>query len=332
MSIETNTNAVLDNNFGVQYDPSIPFPRVQFVEDNLGFVTKDLAYDADRQTWLNPEEANASEDNRVLWCTSLAAISRGKTISNNPTARYNLLRKEAAPFPTWFGNKQTPSRPLEFIPVVLTVRDRTEHGIKMSTYYEIDLKTTKKTMDRSEFFNRLLRFSYCETIDSNLFLVYTNMRAVLNAGIPYEEVPYNTPEECKGFKAVMVTCPMFVFNHLITHTAFSKESRSERVTDVSQIKYWRPNEISEERFKSMLELESQKDIWESLKAEGYKKEIYQRALLEWRYKSFVMVAWSNEYTWQHLFLERSAIEEVYKNWTQEETKKVVKTIKSVIEG
>lgn len=325
-------NVTIDNSFGVTLDPTKPIPNIHLVEDNLGFVIDQLAYDENEQRWIDASEANSSEDYRVLWCTSLAAISRGKTISKNPTARYNLLKKEAAPIPSRFQDRQTPSRPLEFIPVVLKVRSGLVNGTSSFNVYSIYLKNTIKVLDREDFFNYLLRFSYTVNVDADTIMIYTNMRAVLNAGIPYEEVPYNTKEECQGFKGVMITCPMFVFNHLITHTAFSKESRSERVTDVSDIKYWRPAGITEERLKSMLELESQKDIWESLKAEGFKKEIYQRALLEWRYKSFVMVAWSNEYTWEHLFLERSANEEIYTNWTQEETKKVVKTIKEVIGG
>ena len=66
---------------------------------------------------------------------------------------------------------------------------------------------------------------------------------------------------------------------------------------------------------------------ELLRTLGYKKEIYQRAMLELRYKEWVMVGWANDSNcWEHLFLERSAREDIYKNWTQNETKAVVKAI------
>lgn len=60
--------------------------------------------------FLDPTYSNASEQNRVEWTTQLAAISRGKDKSANPSKRYMALQKEAE------GNK--PSRPFEFLPVV----------------------------------------------------------------------------------------------------------------------------------------------------------------------------------------------------------------------
>ena len=68
-----------------------------------------------------------------------------------------------------------------------------------------------------------------------------------------------------------------------------------------------------------------------LRTLGYQKEIYQRAMLELRYKEWVMVGtMEDSSTWEHLFLERNATD-AYKNWTQEETRLVVKTIKEAFE-
>lgn len=78
---------------------------------------------------------------------------------------------------------------------------------------------------------------------------------------------------------------------------------------------------------------SQHDIMQFLKLIGYPKEIYQRAMLEFRYKTMEMVGWYNDpKTWKHLFLERMAEPDLWKNWTQEQTKIAVTAIKEVVEA
>lgn len=298
------------------------------IESGLGNVTDEI-YLKEDGTIIPPSYCNASEDDRVLWCTNLAAISRGKTASANPQARFNLLLKEAAPLENDLTNKGTPSRPIEFIGVVLRAYVK-GNRVEIFTEHQSGFEN-RHVFSFEDFCNRLARFSYVKR-DGEYLTIYTNMRAILNAGIPYTEVPYNDPNDCKSFKAVRVTCPMFVFNHLITHTAISKESRSERVTDIGQIEYWTPEDILPDVFMDLYQNKSQVEVWNYLRDKGYPKEIYQRALLEWRFKTFVMVAWDHEFSWQHLFLERSVREDRYTNWTQEETKKVVKAIKTVIDS
>lgn len=301
------------------------------IENNLGTVTNELYVDEVTNEIYPASYCNANEDHRVLWCTNLASISRGKFISANPQARFNLLKKEAAPLENDNSNTKTPSRPLEFIGVVLTGILKNPREIDILTQHVTGFNN-RHNFTLVDFINKIGRFSYMEYVERDVVKIYTNMRAVLNAGIPYNEVPYNTPEECKSFKAVRVTCPMFVFNHLVTHTALSKEARSERVVDIGQIDYWYPQNILPDEFMNLFQNKSQVEVWNYLQEKGYSKEIYQRAILEWRFKTFVLCAWDNEYTWQHLFLERGAREDRYTNWTQEETKKVVKAIKKVIES
>jgi hypothetical protein len=74
--------------------------------------------------FLDAREANKSEQNRIEWTTQLAAISRGKDKSANPTKRYASLMKEAEG-----GN---PSRPFEFLPVVFS-KNKNEDSLKIVT-------------------------------------------------------------------------------------------------------------------------------------------------------------------------------------------------------
>lgn len=303
---------------------------------NICYVTDEFKYSEGDEPLIS-SMANTCEDNRVLWCTTLAAVSRGLQYSNNPNVRYKALLKEAAPFVA--GGNGTPSRPLEFVPVVLNCVWRHDIG-KVGIKLNKDLVTY---LNLEDFINRICKFGFIENnpnID-NTFIVRTNMRAVINAGIEYNMIPYNTEEELATFKAVRVRAPMFVFNHLVTHTMLSKEARSERVVDFINPRvpneypepfnsvFWKPEAVTDDMFNRYLTQYSFTQTIEELKELGLKKEIYQRAILEWRYKDFVMVGWYNDITWGHLFKERGADAD-YSNWTQEETKETVKTIKEVI--
>lgn len=168
------------------------------------------------------------------------------------------------------------------------------------------------------------------------------------------------------FKAIRVKSPMFVWSQLMTHTSLSKESQSDRVT--KQLDYWLPSDIFDriEEFdyskedeyinriitdikiklvdvkdynkdkKHMLlfmfnNIYSQNTVQDILRVLGYKREIYSRAPYYFKYKELIMTGWLNdEKTWLHLFRERNASQDEWKNWTQQETEKTVKAIKKVI--
>lgn len=180
-----------------------------------GYVTDDISY-------LNGEKIDASmanlyEEHRVKFVTDLAAVSRGNSESINPAKRYKSLLSEAA-----LG---TASRPLEFLPVVVPLSYFDNLG------YDIN-------------YNMVKRFSYTDEND----IVYTNMRCLLNAGIKYEDIPYNTQEECKDFKAIKAKIPMYIWSQVpMTHTMISKESQSDRVA--VQLDYWLPMDF-EKRLRS----------------------------------------------------------------------------------
>lgn len=314
-------------------------------KDGLSFLT-------DEVSTIPIDESNKSELNRMKFVTDLAAISRGKSESKNPAIRFKALLKEAA------GNgmvkKPAPSRPLEFCPV----------------YFKIDLmypalysSKNKKfyTFTKIENFYSLLQHSYL-VANGKYTDCYTNMRALLNAGVPYSKIPYNSKEELKYFKAFRAKVPMFVFNHFITHTMLSKEARSERVVSLKGLDYWLPSDLLEkvdillqkpinnaknittaiktiqinqkhDEIVAYLLTLSQNLVQDVFQHLGYKKEIYQRAMLEFRYKEVVFTGWSNDpKTFQHFMLEREAYPELHKSWVQKETKQFAEALSTFFKG
>ncbi len=315
--------------------------RVELFKDKIGFVS----------SVDNMDRANDDEANRIKYVTELAAISRGNHKSNNPATRYKQLLKEAAPVTKRTGDlsdSKSPSRPLEFLPVIVRVKFANVLLLS-STDLFVTICGIPFTL---EDFNNFLGGSMGYLRDDKL---YTNMRALLNAGIPYEEIPYsNSGDDYSSFKAVRLNTPMFVFNHLITHTALSKEARSERMVDISDVDYWLPVNFREKLYeavaggnkaveyllefnnrdllvKALLTDFSQVGIQNLFKGLGFNKEIYQRAMLEFRYKEFVIVGWDlDPKKFKHLIIERSAAPELYENWTQESTRETVAAIRTVL--
>lgn len=213
--------------------------RIDIFGDNISYVTDEVSV-------IKVEESNLNEENRIKFVTDLAAVSRGKDSSKNPEARYKSLLKEAAPVDHVIYNHLnhdleligSPSRPLEFLGVVLKYKFDS-HFI---TLYTIDDQIINDDNGAIIFtfsvFNNLLgRHSY---MDGGL--LYTNMRALINSGIPYESIPYNVPEELKDFKAIKANIPMFIWSQVPnTHTAISKEAQSDRVAENTN--YWLPEDL-----------------------------------------------------------------------------------------
>ena len=187
--------------------------------DKIGYVTDEIST-------VPTDLANYSEEHRIKFVTDLAAVSRGKDESNNPEGRYKQLLKEAAGNAT--PDNEEPmeghaSRVFEFLPVVLDyeIQEVTESvtspdgrsAIPVPKNYFViynennqELVKLEITVDTLTNLNNLFRFSY---LTNNK--IYTNMRAILNSKlIPYEDVPYNIPDDIKSFSVVKVKCPMFV--------------------------------------------------------------------------------------------------------------------------
>ena len=230
--------------------------------------------------------------------------------------------------------KLSPSRPLEFLPVVLGYNyDICGPGfINIVREDNTPLNENEGVFQLSitEFSNLLGRYSYLKD-----GLIYTNMRAVINAGIPYEDIPYNTPSLLKSFKALRAKIPMFVWGQVPnTHTAISKEAQSDRVSDSTD--YWLPNDFIykikkhireytsdnqqnninryiEELYSIITIAESdigngnprddiikylldinQASVTHIFKLLGYRKEIYSRAIYYFKYKECVMTGWATD--------------------------------------
>ncbi|EJF05952.1 Thymidylate synthase complementing protein [Thiovulum sp. ES] len=296
--------------------------KIELYQDGIGYVTDNTAYFKSGLEILS-KYANKSELHRIHYVTSLASVSRGKVSSSNPEKRYENLLIEASP--KIDSKNKSPSRPLEFLGVKL---DEHVHYSLQKTWAEI----LGVSMSRDDFFNKVLRYSYIE----NSYL-YTNMRTLLNSGIPYQVIPYNA--EVDGLISLRVKAPMFVFNHIVTHTRISKEARSERVVDISKIDYWLPEDLLEkseysarsELVEYLLEL-SHIEVQNYLKSLKYPKEIYQRAMLEFRYKEFILSGYIQDMdSFYNLMLEREAYPEIHKSWVQKETRQLATSIRKLIQ-
>ena len=271
-------------------------------------------------------EANLNEYNRAKFVTDCVAISRGQTESKNPEKRFKHLLTEAAP--NYCDNTCTgvAGKPLEFLPVVIDGNN-------------LRHKEVVNCILSQDSLLKIFKFSYIT--EKKPDTIYTNMRALLNAGIPYEMIPYNTAEELKDFKVVKVKAPYFTFAQIRTHGQLSQVAASGRV--IVEDELWLPVDI-EDRIKKgnykykINDLLNWKNVTagkyeEILKTLNYKKEIYQRYPNQALYKQWVMAGWlCNPLMWEHFLLERGAYPEKYKNWVQPTTQETAIAIKQVIKG
>lgn len=321
---------------------------------------------------LNYSEFNSSEDSRINVATSIAAISRGKDSANNPFKRFGRLLLEAAPNipleeilskPVKCENKA--GRPMEYVPVILNaVLSRKIVGDEYTTMYllsstDIEDFTEPIEVTLDTFMNDIMPFSYLEKN-----ILYTNLRALINAGILYEDIPYT---EVFNYRAVEVKAPYFVFAQIRTHSRLSQVAVSERV--VTENEYWLPEDIIS-RIKDKLDnsfidinnldcigcenckygkrllnsriLEDVVDIFLDLSPKkvrailkhlGYHKEIYDRWPNHLKYKTWIMGGYTNDpKAWGHFLLEREVFPDICNSWVQTETKITASAIGEVIMG
>jgi len=286
--------------------------------------------------------ANRSEEDRINWTTSLAAVSRGKDESSNPEKRYKSLMTEAE------GNR--PSRPFEFLPIVVNISNG---------------ETDDMGIEDDRDVISLIKFSSFPRED----IMCTNMRALINANAIYQNIPYN--DKIDGFAAFRIRAPMFVWAQVVTHTQLSTESQSDRVA--AENEYWLPEDIeerlsllydknsnnellekaerdgnnlandihsgkiptaSDEFIEYMIACASQHDVQLLLKLLGYKREIYSRAPYYFKIKEFVITGWViDDNAWPHFLRERNAYADDGgpKNWTQKETMDLAIMIRELLE-
>lgn len=254
--------------------------RIDIYGDNISYVT-------DEVSTVKACEANLNEENRIKFVTDLAAVSRGKNESKNPPARYKSLLKEAAPQlgkDGNYGEVGSPSRPIEFLPVVLRYFIAGNmYNICDTEYGKAEVGRVIAIMSPEQFNNSLGQHSYLENGK-----IYTNMRAVLNAGISYEKVPYNTEEDLSLFIALKAQIPFLVWAQVPnTHCGISKEAQSDRVAENNN--YWLPSDFREKvyAYKQKHAFEFKDSVaQELLEKDGkrllgtYPKSIYQKLVDE----------------------------------------------------
>lgn len=140
-------------------------------------------------------------------------------------------------------------------------------------------------------------------IDRHSFLIMkrtsiynnTNIRTLCKAGIKLEDIPFNTSKDVKNFKIIIGFLSHYCWMHLRTHRAFSFLIETGRKSVMSELYY------------------PTKD-----KHYANKKEIT-------RLRLGVFGGWANDpETWDNLIATRSSRD------TQEDTKEIVKQIKSLI--
>jgi len=313
-------------------------------------------------------EINTNKENRIKAVTAIAAISRGKDKSTNPEKRYQHLLKEAAPNINFYDLENasydklehTAGRPLEFCPVVFDV--------DTITSFKIDEEGNN--ISPIDFCNNISKFGYIETSDdksSDMGKLYINVRALINAGIKEEYIPYNKPEELKDYFIAEIKAPYFVFAQLRTHGLLSQVAVSERVAKSEDV--WLPEDIfdrlakddipvwdtiaklcasydkenltfhidlaikekSYERLIYMFKVLPIDAVQNILKDLGYKREIYQRWYNHMLYKTWIIGGYlNNPYQWGHFLLEREAYDNLLKSWVQPQTKEVAKAIRKLI--
>ncbi len=198
-----------------------------------------LGYVTDEVSTIDIFECNLNEENRIKWITDLAAVSRGKDESKNPEKRFKVLLKEAAPNSCDGDCKNgVPSRPFEFGLVVIGAKEHKDN----IEIINIETSENVATIDKEVYYNNLLPFSY-SVFENEHIRLYTNLRALVNAGIPYEKIPYNNPETIKAGKplAIKSYTPMFSWAQDKTHCLISSESASGRI--VPENDYWLPEDL-----------------------------------------------------------------------------------------
>jgi len=291
---------------------------VKTIEDKLGYSYENLASDYPKQE---------------LTATTVAAISRGKDKSNNPSARFKHLLKEAAGNYSFYElEKMTPDtellsvagRPLEYVPVIINI------GYKDNEFYFYTAHSVNK-VDYDKLHNDLVKFGHLEKEGEDngytKYKLYTNFRALYNfllkLGVdPDTARQHIPPVKTKDYFIAELKAPYFVFAQLRTHGILSQVAVSERV--VTEDEYWLPEDIMErydspdisiwlakhldkERYLMAMNEVNDKDSLVNfmlntltpeegqslLKAMGYKKEIYNRWPSHMKYKSWIIGGWLN---------------------------------------
>jgi len=224
-------------------------------------------------------EINTNMENRINTVTSIAAITRGKNKSKNPKKRIQGLLKEAAANICFYRLEELDNqkevkedflaagRPLEYCPVVVKrIIAKDKVFIK-----DIETGTNLAIMGYRTYENKLSKFGFIQEIDGEE-LLFTNARALVNIGIPFDLIPFNTNEELmKHYFIVEVKAPYFVFAQMRTHGLLSQVAVSERV--LKEDEAWLPNDFIY-RFLNYINKFNPDDLGQKLKQNRLLSRLY----------------------------------------------------------
>lgn len=284
---------------------------------------------------------NSSQEDRIKAVTDIASITKGR-LGLNDNCKHCQNGKTLTMFDNIrrcsycgrYGNDISerrlnlykrlkvesngkPSRPFEFIPVVIEE-------------YKLKHLTDKYNFNKPKFFNEIIRFSYFIEGNTKSFNRYlTNLRTLLNVGIKEEDILFNTPEEVEGFKVVIGKFPKTTFDCIVHYKRLSViDENSENKEYLNKVEFYYPEYWNEKQQKGF-NLHEKDTVRKlnilidngNIKPEEATKELSCRRLV-----SSAWCAWiQDENTWNNLFAEIDKEE-----GTQEITSKVIYNIKKLI--
>ena len=193
---------------------------------------------------------NATMENRREILATIASMVFDKESSKDPTRLYKRLMGEAV------GNEigvKAASRPFEFIPVIFKILPVVD-GYSLcdvellqtaqrgtSGRIELQVVATEQfaVVEEEVYENMIQPFTYKKD-----GVLYSNFRALINAGIPEEDIPLMN-ESVSGlyedYRVIEAYAPMFVWAQFRTHGRMSMLSQSDRLVERNE--YWLPTDF-----------------------------------------------------------------------------------------
>ena len=305
-------------------DPRVSIYNIQGFENAENGYVEDMSESA--------KSANKDRWCRVGFIANAASISRGKDESSNPKARFDALKKEAA--------LNTASRPLELCGVIVNFYHKVGKDGRLYVILDLSTDTESKeiTMDYHKFANSIGKFGFIERVDNDGFRVFKLEipMFVFNQLITHTMIS----KESRSERVTTLDDSKYWIPEDFVEKLMSYEVEFKKVA----VRLEGDDELASRTISAMRALRTQyedsKDYPSFIKTMlmqpadamsmvfkvlGYKKEIYQRSMLELRYKKVIMGAWEHDLTWKNLLLERGGTT-VWKNWVQPETKKVAEVL------
>lgn len=309
---------------------------------------------------LEAKSSNRDRWNRIKFVTDCSAISRNKDESNNPKERYNSLKVEAAlsrcgrPLELCgvivnFYHKVGKDGRLY---VILDLSTDTESKEITMDYHKFansigkfgfiervdngmyQIKTNLRAMvnagiDEKEVpFNRSLdgfrvfkleipMFVFNQLITHTMISKESRSERVTTLDDSKYWIPEDFVEKLMSYEVE--------FKKVAARLEGDDELASRTISAMRALRTQYEDSKDYPSFIKIMLMQPADAMSMVFKVLGYKKEIYQRSMLELRYKKVIMGAWEHDLTWKNLLLERGGTT-VWKNWVQPETKKVAEVL------